>query len=213
MIRCPSCGSSMPDGSLFCQKCGSRLQVSAPDHGFQSQPEKVAPASGSLFVELQHKLGRSDVSAHPVSGLPGMVSGENNLLIVSPGPSLLMVQITSTPTPNTWEDMVKAKFRMGSDIAVAIISDGIKLKTDATLQAQLAKSGIFTVSASAFMDKVHGITFSGGWQSTVDQIMGIIGLNRDGDRMIYSVQQTRFALIPDSVRDKLKKWMGRNNSP
>lgn len=203
----------MPDGSLFCQKCGSKLQANANVQGFHNQPGNVSVYSGSPIMELQQKLGKSDVSAHPVSGLPGMVSGEGNLLIVSPGPSILMVQITTAPTSSTWEDLVKAKFRMGSDIAVAIINDEIKHKTDATLQAQLAKSGIFTVTSSVFMDKLRGIAFSGGWQNVMDQIMGIASLNRDGDRLIYSVPQTRFALIPDSVMDKLKKWMGRNNSP
>ena len=213
MIKCPSCGSSMPDGSLFCQKCGSRLQQNVPVQAHQNLPVNSSSAISSVLAQLERVLGKSDVSAHAVKGLPGLVSGEENLLIVSPGPSVIMVQITSEPNSDTWEDMVRAKFRMGSDIGVAVLGDGLKLKDDNTIMTQLAKSGIFTVRKSELTEKVKGISANAGWQSIMDQILNAIGISRDGDRMIYSMSQTRYSLIPDSVRDKLKKWMGRNNPP
>jgi hypothetical protein len=203
----------MPDGSLFCQKCGSRLQQNVPVHEHQNLPPDPPPAVSSVFAQLEKVLNKSDVSAHSVSGLPGLISGDDNLLIVSPGPSVIMVKITSEPNSNTWEDMVRAKFRMGSDIGVAVLDDALKLKEDVNIKAQLAKSGIFTVSKSELTEKVKGISATAGWQSIMDQILNAIGISRDGDRMIYSMSQTRYSLIPDSVKDKLKKWMGRNNPP
>ncbi len=203
----------MPDGSLFCQKCGSRLQQNVPVQAHQNLPVNSSSAISSVLAQLERVLGKSDVSAHAVKGLPGLVSGEENLLIVSPGPSVIMVQITSEPNSDTWEDMVRAKFRMGSDIGVAVLGDGLKLKDDNTIMTQLAKSGIFTVRKSELTEKVKGISANAGWQSIMDQILNAIGISRDGDRMIYSMSQTRYSLIPDSVRDKLKKWMGRNNPP
>lgn len=203
----------MPDGSLFCQKCGSRLQQNVPVHEHQNLPPDPPPAVSSVFAQLEKVLNKSDVSAHSVSGLPGLISGDDNLLIVSPGPSVIMVKITSEPNSNTWEDMVRAKFRMGSDIGVAVLDDALKLKEDVNIKAQLAKSGIFTVSKSELTEKVKGISATAGWQSIMDQILNATGISRDGDRMIYSMSQTRYSLIPDSVKDKLKKWMGRNNPP
>ncbi|MCL5881994.1 MAG: hypothetical protein M1592_05365 [Candidatus Thermoplasmatota archaeon] len=203
----------MPDGSLFCQKCGSRLQQNAPDHAHQGVPVVSASATSSVFAQLERILVKSDVSAHSVKGLPGQISGEDNLLVVSPGPSVIMVRISSEPTSDTWEDMVRAKFRMGSDIGLAVIDDGVKLKDDVTIRTQLAKSGIFMVRKSALTEKVNGISANAGWQSIMDQIMNAAGISRYGDRMVYSMSQTRYSLIPDSVKDKLKKWMGRNNPP
>ena len=108
---------------------------------------------------------------------------------------------------------MRAKFRMGSDIGVAVLDDAVKLKDDVTIKAQLAKSGIFTVRKSELTEKVKGISATAGWQSIMDQILNATGISRDGDRMIYAMSQTRYSLIPDSVKDKLKKWMGRNNPP
>ena len=203
----------MPDGSLFCQKCGSRLQQNVPVHAHQNLPANSSSAISSVFARLERILGKSDVSAHAVKGLPGLLSDEENLLIVSPGPSVIMVQITSEPNSDTWEDMVRAKFRMGSDIGVAVLDDGLKLKDDNTIMTQLAKSGIFTVRKSELMEKVNGISAKAGWQSIMDEILNAIGISRDGDRMIYSMSQTRYSLIPDSIKDKLKKWLGKNNPP
>jgi hypothetical protein len=203
----------MPDGSLFCQKCGSRLQQNVSVHTHQNLSAARASAVSSVFADLERILSKSDVSAHPVRELPGVISGCDNLLMVSPGPSVFMVQIMSVTDSDIWEDMVRAKFRMGSDIGVAVIDDGLKLKDDVTLRTQLAKSGIFTVSKSELAEKVKDISATAGWQNIMDQIMNAIGVTRDGDRMIYSMSQTRYSLIPDSVKDKLKKWMGRNNPP
>ncbi len=203
----------MPDGSLFCQKCGSRLQRNVSVHTHQNLSAARASAVSSVFADLERILSKSDVSAHPVRELPGVISGCDNLLMVSPGPSVFMVQIMSVTDSDIWEDMVRAKFRMGSDIGVAVIDDGLKLKDDVTLRTQLAKSGIFTVSKSELAEKVKDISATAGWQNIMDQIMNAIGVTRDGDRMIYSMSQTRYSLIPDSVKDKLKKWMGRNNPP
>ncbi|EQB67757.1 MAG: hypothetical protein AMDU1_APLC00099G0006 [Thermoplasmatales archaeon A-plasma] len=202
MIKCPNCGSPMPDGSVFCQKCGSRIAGNTMDsHSSHGTPQVHGTESGVL-EKIQHAVSRSSVSARPVSGLTGLISAEKNLLIVSSGPSILMIETGNMPAQEAWEDVVKSKFRMGADVAVVLLDAGLSGSLETGLRAQLAKSGIVVMNSADLVEKIPNLNTSDDETAVMQQLMAAIGFTGNGDRMVYSMTETRYTLIPESVKKK-----------
>lgn len=65
-VKCPSCGTEHPEGAMFCNECGARLDeesaVPAPEMTPAAQPEESTPEEASAIPEAEaHKESKREI--------------------------------------------------------------------------------------------------------------------------------------------------------
>lgn len=210
MIACPKCGSSMPEWAAFCQKCGSPMH---PEGGHNQQGSR--DSESGIMDDLRKQARIIGWSAGSVKNLPASVSTLDNLLLVSPEMTVLVMYTATSPTENEWENLVLAKYRMGADILDLVIEDRIKRSISAESIVLAMKSGIVINSLSETMAKLHQIQDSWDRDRIRDALLGVFGLTGDGQGR-YSFTMKKSTDIGDAIGGfvrKVKDAVGKRNQP
>lgn len=213
MVKCSYCGSHMPEGSVYCQNCGKALNASsASDVLNNDSPDRF---SSDLMDHLNKISRRLGWAARPVGNLPPSINGFHNLLMVSPGMSILFILADRVPSEDQWEDVVLAKFRYVCDVSAVCFMGQMRTMLNGDRQIQLAKAGIVTSPADQMQQKLSSIDMNGSSDKILSDFLAALGIRNMGDgRYAYSMnQQSPFSDIASSVKSRLQDLMRRGNSP
>ncbi|MBO4872371.1 MAG: zinc-ribbon domain-containing protein [Lachnospiraceae bacterium] len=240
MIFCPNCGSSYPDGTKFCSKCGSKLQEAAQP--VQANPEPEIQAETFVRKTVKEKKAAPKLNLNPkliaiaaaalalvilaVVFLPKLFSGNAGL-------TLRKDYVQSGKMGDSWIGFNKAGkvVKMESDESTkngAMSADGTKnllLDSEKTLFlfdgskftkiAEEVKSFLLSFDGKtvAYMDEESSVyLYAGGKAKKVAEDVGSLNaISPDGKAVAYTKRNN------DTTRgyfyDGKERELGKNMTP
>ena len=210
MIVCPNCGSHMPEGVAYCQKCGS------PMHNNADRSASAADSRESEMMAALKKHSRAlGWSANSVRSLPSELSGMDNLLMVSPEISVLVAYSSSRLSEKVWEALVLAKYRMGADILALVVDENSMRSISSDEMILSMKAGILTTSLTDTMSKLREIQDNWQKERIKNAMLASLGLSQDGQGR-YSFTMRKGTNVGDALGGlvkRVKDAMGKQNQP
>ena len=86
--RCPHCGATLPEGSLFCYKCGTKLETpttdTIPDYSKILNNQTTPTSAQDENIPIDDLLGQTHVINSLMSELDEIVKGDGSDLPVTP---------------------------------------------------------------------------------------------------------------------------------
>lgn len=86
--RCPHCGATLPEGSLFCYKCGTKLETpttdTTTDYSEILNDQKAPTSAQDENIPIDELLGQTHVINSLMSELDEIVKGDGSDLPVTP---------------------------------------------------------------------------------------------------------------------------------